>query len=40
MRNPMARQQLQTIYSIFTEGLGTPPVVEARALLAALGGDS
>lgn len=39
-RQEEARQRLQTIYSTFTEGLGTPPVVEARALLDALGGDS
>ncbi|RYZ37294.1 MAG: TOMM system kinase/cyclase fusion protein [Myxococcaceae bacterium] len=38
-RQEEARQRLQIIYSTFTEGFGTPPVAEARALLEALGGD-
>ncbi|NNC09037.1 TOMM system kinase/cyclase fusion protein [Corallococcus exiguus] len=38
-RQEEARQRLQTVYSTFSEGWGTPPVSEARALLDALGGE-
>jgi TOMM system kinase/cyclase fusion protein len=38
-RNEEARQRLQTVYSTFSEGWGTPPVARARALLKSLGGD-